>query len=134
MKKAILALLFIAGTVFSANAQAPVRTPEQRAMHMTRALEKQLNLSVRQARRIDRIYLSQALQIDSLHNNPSPNRRADARQRQRIKRTTKQEVMDLLTNKQQQKFIEYQRMVRQRHSNKKAGGADPNNGDNGGQG
>ncbi len=131
MKKAILSLLFIAGMAFTAHAQQatqqqkPVKTPEQRAMRMTRVLRKRLNLTAKQAKRVDRIYLTQAIELDSIYNYPSNNRRLDMQYKRNAKKTADQEIIGVLSTNQQQEFIQYKKMVKQKRMNKKNRNAAP---------
>jgi hypothetical protein len=132
MKKAILALLLIAGIAFTAGAQqapqqakAPTKTPQQRAMRMTKNLTKGLNLTAKQAKQVDRIYLTQAIEMDSIRNYPSNNRRADMKQRKYVKQTADQNIMNILSTNQQQQFVQYKKMVKQKNIDKRNRNAHP---------
>jgi uncharacterized protein HemX len=66
MKKLILVLSFIIGVGFMACAQVSNKSPEQRAAHHTKELQKRLNLSQAQASEINTAFLTMATRMDSL--------------------------------------------------------------------
>jgi len=88
---------------------------------MTKILQKTLKLTARQALKINRIYLTRAMEMDSLQNNRTGDKQEDRKERKNIKYVTQQQVMNVLNSRQQQEFIQFEKMKKERNSRKMAG-------------
>ena len=73
MKKLILMLTLLTGLSAAAFAKDRDKSPEKRAAHITKMLKKKLKLSADQTVQVNSIMLTQAIKMDSLKNNLSPN-------------------------------------------------------------
>jgi hypothetical protein len=119
MKKLILVLSFITGLSVMANAQITQKSPEQRAGHITKVLQKRLNLSPEQASQINAALLTQATRMDSLKSNRSVDKKANRLSARVIMLSTQKQVMAILDDTQKQKFIEWEKMRQEKHREKK---------------
>lgn len=121
MKKLILIISFVSGTLMMANAQTaavPIiqKTPEQRAAHATKALQKRLNLTGDQAQQVNTIFFTRASRMDSLKNNLSVDKRLNHLTAHTIALQSKQQLFAVLTPDQQKQFQDWQQMRKQRHT------------------
>ena len=119
MKKLILVLSFITGLSVMANAQMTRKSPERRATHMTKVLQKRLNLSPEQASQVNTAFLTQATRMDSLKNNRSADKKANHLTARVIRLSTQKQVMAVLDDTQKQKFVQWEKMRRERHKEKR---------------
>ena len=119
MKKLILLVCFIAGAVIMSNAQMEKKSPEVRAAHITKALQKKLKLSADQAKQIDAIFLRYATRVDSLNGNQSPTKKLNHLTKRSITLSTQKSVMAVLNDDQKTKFIAWQKERKERHAEKK---------------
>jgi len=120
MKKLILIASFIIGIGFMANAQISKKTPEQRAAHQTKALQKQLSLSQDQATKVHTALFTAATRLDSLKNNPSADKKAYQLSAKSIKLEAKKQVIAVLNDSQKQKFATLEKMRKEKHKQKQA--------------
>ena len=120
MKKFILLFSFIAGLSLAANAQTAKKSPEQRAAHITKALQKRLNLSQQQAVQINQALLTQATRIDSLKSNPSADKKSNQLAAKSIRLAAQTQVVAVLNDEQKQKFAAWEKAMKQKHKEKKA--------------
>lgn len=120
MKKLILIATFIIGLGFMANAQISKKTPEQRAAHQTKALQKHLSLNQDQATKVHAALFTEATRMDSLKNNPSGDKKADQLSAKSIKLEAKKRVLSVLTDTQKQKFAVLEKMRKEKHKQKQA--------------
>ena len=104
MKKLILLAAIVFGSVLAASAQMTEKSPGQRAAHMTKVLQKRLNLTADQAQQINSFYLSQATRIDSLKANQSPDKKLNRMSARTITMSTSEHVMAILNDQQKQQF------------------------------
>jgi Spy/CpxP family protein refolding chaperone len=123
MKKLILIISFVSGTLIMANAQTSAiptmqKTPEQRAAHVTKALQKRLNLTVDQAQQVNTIFFTRATRMDSLKNNLSVDKRLNHLSAHSIALASKQQLFTVLTPDQQKQFLAWQQMRKNRHMQK----------------
>ncbi len=120
MKKILI--LFALVTLFStiANAQMVQKSPDQRAAHITKALTKKLNHTADQASQVNSIFLAQANQMDSLKNNPSQDTEGNKLARKSIALNTKQQVLAILNEQQKQQFMDWEKMKKEKHHEKKS--------------
>ncbi len=105
MKKLILILTMAAGLSATALAQPQAKSPEKRATHVTKVLQKTLNLSNDQAFQVHSIMLTQANRVDSLRStlaaaNSKPNKRA----MRNIMASTDQNLSFVLSPEQQKAY------------------------------
>lgn len=123
MKKVILGLLFliVSGTI--ANAQVIQKSPEKRAEHMTKMLQKKLNLSQDQASKTHDIFLAQATSIDSLISNSNGTSKSKKMAVRTIRRNSMQQVLSLLNDDQKQKFIAWEKARKEKQKNRRVQGA-----------
>lgn len=103
-----------------ASAQVTKKTPEQRATHQTKALQKQLSLSQDQATKVHAALFTAATRLDSLKNNPSRDKKAKQLSAKSIKLEAKKQVLSTLTDAQKQKFAALEKMRKEKHKQKQA--------------
>jgi len=120
MKKLILIASFIIGIGFMASAQISKKTPEQRAAHQTKALQKQLSLSQDQATKVHTALFTAATRLDSLKSNPSSDKKANQLSAKSIKLEAKKQVIAVLNDSQKQKFAALEKMRKEKHKQKQA--------------
>jgi Spy/CpxP family protein refolding chaperone len=108
MKKILLMITFLAGTVVFAQAQTQKahKTPEQKAQHMTEALNKKLALSADQSAKVNAIFAKSAVSMDSLRTHKSADRKANMQARKAIMANTNASLKTVLTADQQTKFAD----------------------------
>ena len=94
------------------------KTPEQRAAHVTKALQKRLNLTVDQAQQVNTIFFTRATRMDSLKNNLSVDKRLNHLSAHSIALASKQQLFTVLTPNQQKQFLAWQQMRKNRHMQK----------------
>ena len=123
MKKILVLLGLVAIFSTVTNAQTMKKSPDERAAHMTKALSKKLNLSADQSSRINSIFFSQASQMDSLQNNPSQDIEGNKLARKSIAVNTKQQVLAVLNDQQKQQFMDWEKIKKEKHREKKAAAA-----------
>lgn len=121
MKRLILIASFVIGLGFAANAQATKKTPEQRAAHHTKALQKKLNLSEEQATQINAVFLTQATRMDSLKNStPATDKKGRQLAAKSIRLATKKQVFAVLNDDQKAKFSAWEKRHKMKHRERKA--------------
>jgi hypothetical protein len=120
MKKLILILSFIAGFSLMAGAQVAKKSPEQRAAHKTKALQKKLNLSQDQAIKVHTAFLTQATRMDSLKNSPAKDKKSKQLAARSIKLDTKKQVVAVLNDSQKQKFATWEKIKKEKHKEKES--------------
>ncbi|SHN06970.1 hypothetical protein [Mucilaginibacter sp. OK098] len=120
MKKLILLVSFITGLSLMAGAQITKKSPEQRAAHLTKALQKRLNLSQDQATQVHTVFLTEVTRMDSLKSNPSSNKKANQLSAKSIKLEAKKQVIAVLNDSQNQKFAAWEKMRKEKHKQKQA--------------
>jgi hypothetical protein len=118
MKKLILAASFIIGSIVMAQAQITQKSPEQHARHMTKVLQKRLNLSPDQALQINTVMLNRATRMDSLKNNLSADKKENHLAARSIMLSTQRQVLAVLDDNQKQKFMEWEKMRKEKHREK----------------
>ena len=123
MKKLLVLLALAALLSTVTNAQTMKKSPDQRAAHMTKALSKKLNLSADQFSQINSIFLAQASQMDSLQNNSPQDIDGNKLARKSIAVNTKQQVLAVLNDQQKQQFMDWEKMKKEKHREKKAAAA-----------
>jgi len=120
MKKLILIASFIIGIGFMASAQVAKKTPEQRAAHLTKALQKRLNLSQDQAIQVHTVFLTEVTRMDSLKSNPSNDKKANQLNAKSIKLEAKKQIITVLNDSQKLKFAAWEKMRKEKHKQKQA--------------
>jgi Spy/CpxP family protein refolding chaperone len=122
MKKVILALAFILGVSRMANAQVMAKkSPEQRAAHHTKVLQKKLNLSQEQATQVNAAFLIQATRMDSLKNStPSADKKGKHLAAKSIRLATKKQVFAILNDEQKTKFAAWEKKHKGKHQERRA--------------
>ena len=118
MKKLIL-LLALAATVALAHAQQAKKSPDQRAAHITKMLQKRLNLTADQANQVNAIYLTQATKIVSLKANRSPDKKLNRMTEKTILLTTHEHMMAILNDTQKQQYTDWENSMKERKMAKK---------------
>ncbi|HZY35669.1 MAG TPA: hypothetical protein VFE53_03410 [Mucilaginibacter sp.] len=118
MKKLILLVAFMA-TLAAAIAQPAQKSPEVRAAHITKMLQKRLNLTADQAKQVNDIYLTQATKLDSLRSNLSPDKRLNRLTGRTIVMTTHQNVMAILNDAQKQQYTAWENSIKERQKAKR---------------
>ncbi|RYU90272.1 hypothetical protein EWM62_12135 [Mucilaginibacter terrigena] len=123
MKKILLMITFLAGTVVFAQAQTKRahKTPEQRAQFATQALTKKLSLSADQSARVNAIMVKRSAQMDSLRANKSADRKANMQARKAIAVKTKADVKAVLTADQLKSYASLRSNFKGRMHGKRGG-------------
>ena len=103
-----------------ASAQGSKKSPEERAAHYTKALQKRLNLSQEQATQVHTAFLTLSTRMDSLRNNKSADKKRNQLAAKSIKLETKKQVMAVLNDEQKQKLAAWEKMRKEKHKEKKA--------------
>jgi len=119
MKKLILLAAIVIGSVLAASAQVTEKSPEQRAAHMTKVLQKRLNLTAGQAQQINAIYITQATRMDSLKTNKSPDQKLNRMSARTITMTTHERVMAILNDQQKQQFTALEASIKEKRMAKR---------------
>ncbi|MCO5951115.1 hypothetical protein [Mucilaginibacter flavidus] len=121
MNRLILIASFIIGLGFMASAQVTKKSPEQRAAHHTKALQKKLNLSQEQAKQVNALFLTQATRMDSLKNsNPSDDKKGKQLAAKSIRLATKKQVFAVLNDEQKTKFAAWEKKHKMKHKEHQA--------------
>lgn len=115
MKRFVLIMSFIIGLSVVANAQFMKRSPEKRAAHMTRKLQKKLNLSLEQAKEVNALLFTQATRMDSLKSVTSTDKKAKHLAARSIRLETKKRIVAVLTEEQKQRFMAWEKARKERH-------------------
>jgi hypothetical protein len=119
MKKLVLVISFIAGLSVMSNAQIAKRSPEQRAAHLTKVLQKKLKLSLDQATQVNAIFYTQATRMDSLKSNLSTDKKGKHLAARSIMINTEQHIAAVLNDSQKQQFITWVKMQKQHRMEKR---------------
>jgi len=125
MKKLIFLLLLIAGFNVIAQAQFTRKTPQQRAAHFTKTLQKTLNLSSGQASKVNAILLARAIEMDNLKNSPSGSKKSDQLAKKSFKLSTDKQLMAILNSSQQKQYLQWEKIKEEKHREKKGATAPP---------
>jgi len=121
MKRLILIASFIIGLGFMATAQVTTKSPERRAAHHTKALQKKLNLSQEQAAQVNAVFLTQAIRMDSLKNSsPAVDKKGKQLAAKSIRLATKKQVLAVLNDEQKTKFAKWEKAHKEKHKERKA--------------
>ena len=115
MKKLMLVLSFITGSILMANAQMAQKSPEQRAKHMTKRLQKKLALSQDQAKQIDAIFITQATRMDSLNAHRSADKKENRLAARSIMLSSEKNIAAVLNGAQQQQFMDLLKARKEKH-------------------
>ncbi|WP_428329746.1 hypothetical protein [Mucilaginibacter sp.] len=119
MKKLILVVSFITGLSVLAHAQITKKSPDQRAGHLTKVLQKKLNLTADQATQVNTIFFNQANRMDSLKSNPSADKKDNQLAVRSIRLATQKQVLSVLNDEQKQQFVAWEKMRKEKHKEKK---------------
>ena len=119
MKKLMLLVAFVAASATFAHAQMAKKSPDQRAAHITKMLQKRLNLSAVQAQQANAIYLTQATKMDSLKRNQSPDKKLNHLTARTIMLSTHEHIMAILNDTQKRQYTEWENAVKERKKAKK---------------
>ena len=115
----VLSLLIVSTAVF---AQQPMqqRSPEERAQRQTQWMQKNLNLTEEQNKKIYAIMLYHTTKADDTKNMaPGPEKRADA---QAIKRDKNKDLKAVLTGAQFDKYQQHVQEMKDKKMDRRAGG------------
>ncbi|WP_462267557.1 hypothetical protein [Mucilaginibacter sp.] len=113
MKKLLMMLAFVAGFGLLANAQTKTPlTDQQKADRATKTLQKQLNLTADQATKVNAIYTSRAVQLDSVKMHPGV--KGNGKKKKTIAEDTQAKINAVLTPAQQQQFAQWKDMKKQK--------------------
>jgi hypothetical protein len=127
MKEFFVLLSFITMFNVAAKAQLTEKSPEQRAAHMTKALQKKLDLTADQATQVNAAFLNQATRMDSLKNNLSEDNELNSLTRRSIVLTTEKQVLAVLNDDQKKQFMAWEQMKKDKHKQMKAQAVQPQN-------
>lgn len=103
-----------------AKAQEATKSPEQRAGHLTKALQRQLNLTADQSTQINAVFLAQATRVDSLKANLSGDKKSDGYARRSIMLSAQQQILSVLNEDQKKQFLQFEKMRKEKQAEKKA--------------
>jgi len=114
--------MLVAGISVLANAQTTEhkggkrahKTPEQRAQRMTKVLNEKLNLTADQSAKVNAIFLTKAVQMDSLRKAHSADRKADRQSRKAMLVTLDGQLKGVLTADQQAKYTELKAQMKEK--------------------
>ena len=115
-------IMMVAGISVLANAQTRVKkTPEQKAQHITKMLEKKLALSADQSAKVKAIVFKRATQMDSLKNvtASTTDRKQHRGARKQILTGADQELKAVLTADQQKTYAELKASMKERMKGKR---------------
>ena len=101
------------------HAQQPNKAPDQRAAHITKQLQKRLNLTAERATQVNAIYLAQATKMDSLKSNQSPDSKLNRITAKTILMSTHERMMAILNDTQKQQYTEWENNMKERKMAKK---------------
>ena len=104
-----------------AHAQLPQKSPDERAAHVTKTLQKMLNLSSDQASQVNAVFLAQISKMDSLKANPLADKKGDHLTKKGIKLATDQQMMNILSPDQQKQYMQWEKMKEDKEHAKKGG-------------
>ncbi len=121
MKKLILMISFLTGFAVVSSAQVNQRSPDQQATHMTKMLQKRLNLSADQTSQVNAIMLSNATRLDSLKSNMSADMKTNHLTRKTIMLATDQKLYTVLNDDQRKTYTELKEMRKEKHKAQKNG-------------
>jgi hypothetical protein len=119
MKRLILLLCFVTGISLAANAQTAQKTPEQRAHHMTKVLQKRLDLSPGQSQQVNTIFLVQVARMDSLRTHLSDDKKLNRLSAHTIILTSQKNIMGVLNDTQKQQFTEWENRAKEKRAAKR---------------
>jgi len=125
MKKLTLMVLVLVGINFAAKAQLTPKSPEQRAAHATKSLQKVLKLTADQASQVNSVFLSRAEKMDSLKSNPPANKKGYHLAERSIKLSADRQLMTILNSDQQQQYLQWEKTQKAAHQDKKNAMAPP---------
>lgn len=112
--------MMVAGLGAMANAQTKAhKTPEQKAQHMTQVLQKKLDLTADQSVKVNAILLTKAVQMDSLKQNRSTDRKANRQARRAVLTNLDGQLKAVLTADQQTKYAELKAQMKDRMKHKR---------------
>jgi Spy/CpxP family protein refolding chaperone len=119
MKRFIL-VLFLAALTAATYAQATDTTqklkptPSQRAARQLKMMEKNLHLTQDQVLQMQVILINRDVAMDSLQNNPAPDRRSNARTRRDIQQDADQKIKALLTDEQKPLYEQWKAQMKEK--------------------
>lgn len=114
-------IMLLAGINMFANAQTKGhKTPEQKAQHLTKMLNKKLALTADQSVKVNAILFKRATQMDSLKANKSTtDRKLNHMSRKQILLAADKEVGGVLTTTQQKTYAELKEKMKEKIKAKK---------------
>ena len=115
----MLLVAFLAISAVFVHAQTAKKSPDQRAAHITKVLQKRLNLTTDQAQQTNAIYLAQASKMDSLKSNQSPDKKLNHLTERTIMMSTHLQMMAILNNTQKQQYTDFESAIKERKKAKK---------------
>ncbi len=118
MKKLTILAALLA-MVAMVHAQQPKKAPDQLSAHITKQLQKRLNLTAEQATQVNTIYLAQATKMDSLRSNQSPDKKLNRLTARTILMITHERMMAILNDTQKLRYTEWENSVKERKMAKK---------------
>jgi|GEM_PF-1720535 len=127
MKKVFLATFFMLALNALGHAQLLQKSPDKRAGHLTKELQRVLNLRPEQIQQVNTALLSQATRIDSLRNNPSVDKKESRLTAQTILLSTQKQILAVLDDNQKQQFMAWEKSQLEKRKNKRAAKAIDNN-------
>lgn len=103
MKKLLLIAGLLTGSALFANAQILDKSPEKRASHQMKALQKNLNLDATQSEKINTVLLARANKVDSLKANNS-DKKANRKALKMLAQTSEEKINSILNTEQQKSY------------------------------
>ena len=121
MKKLLLMIMLVAGISVRANAQTKVKkTPEQKAEHITKILEKKLALNAAQTVKVKAIVFKRATQMDSLKaTRTTADRKTGRQSRKAILLAADQDLKNVLTESQKKTYTELKASMKEKMKGKR---------------
>ena len=102
-----------------ASAQMSHRSPEQRATHITKVLQKRLQLNAGQAQQVNAAFLIQATRMDSLKSNLSADKKANHLVARGIMLGTERQIVAVLNDSQKEQFMAWVKLKKQKRVEKR---------------
>jgi hypothetical protein len=103
MKKLLLIAGLLTGSALFANAQILDKSPQKRASHQMKALQKNLALDASQSEKINNILLARANKVDSLKTNNS-DKKANRKALKLLAQTSEEKINSVLNAEQQKSY------------------------------
>ena len=114
-------ITMVAGLSAATYAHGDKKSPDQRAKHMTKMLQHKLNLTADQATQVKAVLFARAIQMDSLKNNQTGDRKANHFAKHSIMQATDQKLSSILSADQLKSYDAWKATRKEKMHGKKSG-------------